>query len=235
MIPLLVSIINNTGISEIYSEWDHLSHFPVCSWRGLTCSNSNDVVAVDISSLGLVGSIESWNFSESSIKSFAMSYNKFAGNIPDSIGELNNLVYLDLGYNLFSGRIPQSLALLPKMNTMLLDGNSNITGEIPIQFCEASCLQTLYLPAHIECIPSCLQQLPSLVVQGSVPLCYNMSEPPTSSPTSPGTNSFQNPSSFRLMVLLYALVALLVFGICYFCRRRIQRPINPEKHVAVQC
>lgn len=54
------------------------------------------------------------------------------GNLPESVGWLVNLEYLDLSDNKFTGAIPAAIGWLAKMNHLCLEGNS-FSGAIPIE------------------------------------------------------------------------------------------------------
>ncbi|KAF8109499.1 hypothetical protein N665_0095s0068 [Sinapis alba] len=60
--------------------------------------------------------------------------NNLSGPIPDYIGELKNITFLDLSFNQFtSGPIPGSLSQMPVLQTIKID-NNKLTGSIPNSF-----------------------------------------------------------------------------------------------------
>ncbi|XP_013612566.1 PREDICTED: receptor-like protein 12 isoform X1 [Brassica oleracea var. oleracea] len=63
-------------------------------------------------------------------KAIDFSGNRFSGHIPGSIGELNELRFLNLSGNAFTGNIPPSLSNLAKLEALDLSRN-NLSGEIP--------------------------------------------------------------------------------------------------------
>ena len=60
--------------------------------------------------------------------------NKLTGSIPENIGDLDSLKYIYLQRNKFSGQIPQSIGNLEKVKRLYLHSN-NLSGEIPVSIC----------------------------------------------------------------------------------------------------
>ncbi|XP_042011953.1 receptor-like protein Cf-9 homolog [Salvia splendens] len=73
-----------------------------------------------------------------------LSSNRFSGNIPPSIGNLNSLRYLNLSYNTLTGHIPSSLGRMSILES--LDLSSNILdGDIPDELSRLTFLEKLNL------------------------------------------------------------------------------------------
>ena len=66
------------------------------------------------------------------------------GSIPQEIGELINLNYINLRYNDLTGSIPNSIGNLTNLSTLSLSDNS-LSGELPIEIGGLVNLETLYL------------------------------------------------------------------------------------------
>ncbi|MED6205548.1 hypothetical protein PIB30_018723 [Stylosanthes scabra] len=73
-----------------------------------------------------------------------LSGNKFEGEIPDVIGELQGLKGLNLSHNRLVGHIPHSLANLTNLESLDLSSNM-LTGEIPIELTNLNFLEVLNL------------------------------------------------------------------------------------------
>ena len=69
-----------------------------CSWRGVTCSAGN-------------------------VTKLNLHYNLLSGNIPESLGNLNNLIDLRLTSNQLTGYIPTSFENLHNLHVLWLSGN----------------------------------------------------------------------------------------------------------------
>ncbi|XP_027939314.1 receptor-like protein 7 [Vigna unguiculata] len=76
--------------------------------------------------------------------SIDLSGNKFEGEIPKVIGELQALVGLNLSHNRLSGPIPQSMGNLRMLETLDLSSNM-LTGMIPAEFLNMKFLEVLNL------------------------------------------------------------------------------------------
>ncbi|XP_059656639.1 receptor-like protein EIX1 [Cornus florida] len=83
----------------------------------------------------------------SSLMSLSLAYNSFEGELPDSIGILNNLQRLDLWGNSFWGSIPKSIGNLSSLQEFYLSANQ-MNGTIPESFGQLSKLRFLYLRSN---------------------------------------------------------------------------------------
>ncbi|GKV45700.1 hypothetical protein SLEP1_g52757 [Rubroshorea leprosula] len=110
----------------------------------------------------LLGDFHScWN---TSLMWLQLSYNKFVGSLPDSLGELKNLQYLDVFNNNLTGSLPNSLATLKHLQHLDLSSNS-FSGSIPKSIGNLSSLRMLDLSDNIMngTIPESFGQLLALV------------------------------------------------------------------------
>ncbi|CAK8530744.1 unnamed protein product [Lathyrus sativus] len=143
---------------HVLSNWSissNSSSFSSCNWVGVTCDEHHGRVnALNLSHMGLQGSISpqlgnlsfllvldlqnnSFNgelprelLHLKRLKLLDLSYNDFVGEIPSRIGELSKLQYLDIGYNKIVGIIPQSISNLSMLEYLSLKLNF-IEGTIP--------------------------------------------------------------------------------------------------------
>ncbi|KAM2480764.1 hypothetical protein EV2_004558 [Malus domestica] len=70
------------------------------------------------------------NCTDSVLESLDLSSNKLEDELPDSLGMLHNLQYVNLEFNNFSGKIPESIGKLSSLKTLNLSYN-NMIGPIP--------------------------------------------------------------------------------------------------------
>ncbi|XP_012836708.1 PREDICTED: receptor-like protein 12 [Erythranthe guttata] len=73
-----------------------------------------------------------------------LSGNRFSGTIPESIGNLNSLRYLNLSRNNITGNIPSSLGNMSILESLDLSSNQ-LVGEIPSQLTSLTFLSLLNL------------------------------------------------------------------------------------------
>ncbi|KAK9016535.1 hypothetical protein V6N11_079031 [Hibiscus sabdariffa] len=190
MFLLLISIFRTTlstnspnittDQSALLALKSHITHDPhnllatnwststsVCSWIGVTCgSRHHRVIALDLSSMDLTGTIPSQLGNLSFLVSLNIRQNSFHGSLPTELTNLHRLKHLDFGNNSFGGEIPTWFGYFTKLERLYLFMN-NFTGVIPSTFGNLSKLETLsmhdnnlkgYVPSSIFNISS-LEQI----------------------------------------------------------------------------
>ncbi|KAK9078002.1 hypothetical protein SSX86_002059 [Deinandra increscens subsp. villosa] len=83
----------------------------------------------------------------SKLESLMFASSGLSGNLPLQLGNLKNLVHIDLNRNSISGLIPESLGSLSSLQTLELGANS-ISGPIPDSIGNLSSLLSMYLPSN---------------------------------------------------------------------------------------
>eukprot|EP01018_Ginkgo_biloba_P001114 Gb_22823 [translate_table: standard] len=145
--------IVNAPYNTAFNNWHPNATF--CNWKGVKCSPRRQrVVALNVSSMGLEGSLSPFLANITFLQSLDISNNSFHGSIPEELGALfrlkelllsknglegsipvtlahcQKLVYLDLSDNHLSGTIPVELGFLRNLKYLRL-GVNNLTGTIP--------------------------------------------------------------------------------------------------------
>ncbi|KAF3950108.1 hypothetical protein CMV_024094 [Castanea mollissima] len=148
-------------------NWSTTTNF--CEWFGVSCSRRRQrVTALNLSYVGLHGTISphianlsflvSLDLDNNSFSGFLpheishlrrlrklqLSSNLLEGSIPPTIHNCQKLEYLNLNYNNFSGGIPKELGMLTKLRDLHLKGNS-LNGTIPLSLSNMSSLEILTL------------------------------------------------------------------------------------------
>ncbi|KAM4125824.1 hypothetical protein ACB094_01G340100 [Castanea mollissima] len=151
-------------------NWSTTTNF--CEWFGVSCSRRRQrVTALNLSYVGLHGTISPHIANLSFLVSLDLENNSFIGFLPHEIGHLhrlralvlsNNLLegiipptihncqkleYLNLDNNNFSGGIPKELGTLPKLHDLYL-GRNSLSGTIPLSLSNMSSLEILDLDSN---------------------------------------------------------------------------------------
>ncbi|GMH23674.1 hypothetical protein Nepgr_025517 [Nepenthes gracilis] len=150
-----------------------------CHWLGIGCDGNRSITRLNLTNIGLTGTLDDFNFSSLPNLSYLDLYdNNLFGNIPSSITNLSRLTNLYLGYNQFTGKIPQELGKIAKLEVLNLLSN-HLSGPIPSSLGNITSLSSLILGNNqlVGLIPTELGKLRSLTqlrinlnnLTGSVP------------------------------------------------------------------
>ncbi|KAH9722898.1 protein kinase domain-containing protein [Citrus sinensis] len=105
--------------------------YPICSWVGISCGSRHQrVTALNLSDMGLGGTIPLHLGNLSFLVSLDVAHNNFHGHLPNELGQLRRLRFIRFGFNKLSGSIPTWIGVLSKLQTLRLYNNS-FTGPIP--------------------------------------------------------------------------------------------------------
>ncbi|KAJ9167169.1 hypothetical protein P3X46_021839 [Hevea brasiliensis] len=129
---------------RVFNSWNN--SLPYCHWHGVSCSlrHPDRVIALNLSSQGLVGSLSRHIGNLSFLRSINFENNSFHGQIPPELGRLRRLQYIDLSNNSFQGNIPANLSHCS--NLVFLDLIDNkLVGHIPAELGSLSKLEVLGL------------------------------------------------------------------------------------------
>ncbi len=118
---------------------------PIDFWRGVTLGGAPPrVIALDLTNLGLTGSIPPRLGNLDALVSLRLGRNALLGTIPDTLGKLANLSELVLDGNALTGRIPGELGRLANLATLRLR-NNRLHGAIPAELGRLGNLRQLAL------------------------------------------------------------------------------------------
>ncbi|XP_021761979.1 protein STRUBBELIG-RECEPTOR FAMILY 5-like [Chenopodium quinoa] len=110
-------------------------------WKGIECSKSS-VTEINLSGLGLTGSLGYQLSNLASVTYFDVSNNKLSGDIPYQLPP--NVKHLDLSNNGFTGTVPYSVSLMKSLKDLDLSHNQ-LNGQITDMFSSLSNLDLLDL------------------------------------------------------------------------------------------
>ncbi|KAH9798010.1 protein STRUBBELIG-RECEPTOR FAMILY 8 [Citrus sinensis] len=113
------------------------------SWKGVACEGSA-VVSIDISGLGLSGTMGYLLSDLLSLRKLNLASNNFSGNLPYSIASMVSLSYLNVSRNSLTQSIGDIFGNLAGLATLDLSFN-NFSGDLPNSFISLSNISSLYL------------------------------------------------------------------------------------------
>ncbi|XP_050268466.1 receptor kinase-like protein Xa21 [Quercus robur] len=144
------------------SNWSITTNF--CDWFGVSCSRRRQrVTALNLSYMGLQGTISPHIANLSFLVSLDLTNNSFYGVLPHEISHLHRLRELRLSYNLLEGSIPPTIHNCHKLEYLFLIEN-NFSGVIPKDLGMLPKLRELRLSDNrlMGTIPSSLSNISSL-------------------------------------------------------------------------
>eukprot|EP01018_Ginkgo_biloba_P028056 Gb_27308 [translate_table: standard] len=159
-----------------FANWNANATF--CTWTGVKCnSRRHRVIQLNLSNLGLEGSISSLVGNLSFLRTLSLFNNRLRGHLPQQLGYLFRLRALDLhdnqfeGYNQLSGVVPIELGKLHLLELLHLQynqliSNNLLSGTIPDSFAYLPQLRRLFLHGnnYLGNIPTSLGECRNLEV-----------------------------------------------------------------------
>ncbi|MEX1196880.1 MAG: hypothetical protein WEB57_03325, partial [Pseudohongiellaceae bacterium] len=149
---------NNTGWLDVEGT--------ECSWHGVHCDGTGELLALDVQNNGLNGQIPVAIGDLENLVFLGLANNDgLAGTIPAEIGNLSNLTTLALHNNGLTGQVPIEIGDLEQLEHLYLMGNA-LTGEIPASIGNLTALKTLHLLRNhfTGAFPTAIQSLTNLEV-----------------------------------------------------------------------
>ncbi|KAG6383039.1 hypothetical protein SASPL_157222 [Salvia splendens] len=119
-------------------------HATPCSWFGISCNSKNEVVAINLKYIDLLGNVLSDFTPLRTLNELVLCGTNLSGPIPPTVGELQQLKLLDLSDNSLTGKIPDSICTLQKLEQLHLNSN-RLEGSIPVEIGNLAALTELTL------------------------------------------------------------------------------------------
>nr|GMD17200.1 MDIS1-interacting receptor like kinase 2-like [Ipomoea batatas] len=122
------------GSSFPLNSWSLSNLWNLCNWRGIVCNVGGSAVSeINLPNAHLCGNLHHLNFTSfPSLTGFNITGNRFNGSIPPAIGDLSDLVFLDLSFNRFGRSIPPQIGKLRELQYLSLSHNK-FSGVVPHQ------------------------------------------------------------------------------------------------------
>ncbi|KAK9185186.1 hypothetical protein WN943_025540 [Citrus x changshan-huyou] len=117
-LPLGLHVLPNPppGV-DVYLHSDSSgAAFPLCSWIGISCgAGRHRVTALNLSTMGLQGTIPPHLGNLSFLVYLNISHNKFHGHLPNELGQLRRLRFFSVTNNTLSGSFPPWIGVLSRL------------------------------------------------------------------------------------------------------------------------
>jgi hypothetical protein len=148
-------------------DWKFSIAGPCNNWTGVTCGSFGLVASLNLSGLGLTGSIPDEIATLSYITSLDLSNNNFNGNIPSSLGSLRQLQHLDLsGTSMVNP--PDTLADLSNLTYLALPSSiGTLSSSLSSSLATLSLSYLSVGSANVSCFSTC----PTAPLNTSSPIC----------------------------------------------------------------
>ncbi|KAK2985656.1 hypothetical protein RJ640_006919 [Escallonia rubra] len=154
----------STEPPSVLSTWNQT--LSPCNWTRVKCDMYGQrVVELDLSGLGLIGSISPHIGNLSFLRSLQLQNNRFTGILPNQLGNLYRLTVFNASSNSIEGVLPPNISRCTELRIVDLMRNE-ISGEIPKELNHLINLQVLNLGRNrfLGSIPPSLGNLSSLDV-----------------------------------------------------------------------
>ncbi|KAM5577633.1 receptor protein kinase CLAVATA1-like [Rosa sericea] len=125
-------------------DWDPSSH-SYCSFSGVSCDHQSRVVALNLSSLPLFGSIPVEIGLLNNLVNLTIADNNLTGSLPLEISNLTSLKLFNISNNVFSGRFPGEIILRMTELEVIDAYNNNFIGSLPLEIASLRRLKHLHL------------------------------------------------------------------------------------------
>ena len=161
----LVALYNATDGVNWTNNANWLSDSPIGEWHGVTTDENGRVLALELPSNQLSGSIPVEIGALTNLIVLNLQNNQLSGTIPAEIGNLSNLQVLILQGNQLSGSIPAEIGALANLQGLILQSNQ-LSGPIPIELGGLANLEVMDLANNrlSGSIPTELRELANLKV-----------------------------------------------------------------------
>ena len=161
---VLITLYETTGGDNWGSNTNWLtSAYSLDQWYCVETDDAGRVISLDLEHNRLTGTLPETLGNLNNLQYLNLGHNRLTGTLPETLGNLNNLQYLNLGHNRLTGTLPETLGNLNNLQYLNL-GHNRLTGTLPETLGNLNNLQYLNLNYNrlTGTIPEALGQLDSL-------------------------------------------------------------------------
>ncbi|KAL5077734.1 hypothetical protein RYX36_016718 [Vicia faba] len=120
--------LSNT--SSCLNTWNISNYVSLCTWYGIQCDQTNNVVSLDISNLNVSGSLSPLITNLSTLVNLSIQGNNFHGEFPTEIHNLQSLKFLNISNNMFTGNMSWEFNRLEELEVLDVY-NNGFHGSLP--------------------------------------------------------------------------------------------------------
>ena len=144
---VLVAVYNETDGNNWANNTNWLSEAPLGSWYGVTIDDDGRVTELNLRNNNLHGMIPAEIGNLEELMSVQINHNRLTGEVPSELGFLSKLERLTLSSNLLTGEIPAELGNLARLKELYLSFN-RLSGPVPRELSRLSDLEVLSLSVN---------------------------------------------------------------------------------------
>ena len=144
---VLVALYNETDGDNWASSKNWLSESPLGKWYGVTVDEDGRVTELNLRNNNLHGMIPAEIGNLEELMSVQINHNRLTGEVPSELGFLSKLEYLTLSSNLLTGEIPAELGNLARLKELYLSFN-RLSGPVPLELSRLADLEVLSLSVN---------------------------------------------------------------------------------------
>ena len=206
----LVALYDATDGDNWSNNANWLSDKALGEWSGVTTDSEGRVTDLDLDFRDLRGEIPPELGNLMNLMVLELQDNDLSGEIPPELGGLANLRVLALGNNDLTGEIPGELGSLSNLTGLALQGNE-LEGDIPIELAGLANLKFLLLSDNglSGCVPSGLRERLDMDVSklGDVEFCSDGATTKSIEPTPAVDRTVSAPTEETTAPWLYRIEA----------------------------
>ncbi|CAI9115170.1 OLC1v1016008C1 [Oldenlandia corymbosa var. corymbosa] len=173
---VLLNLKQQWGNPSSLQAWNNASS--PCDWPEIDCSSDNSTVTgIILGDANIAGEIPHSICELKNLIFLDLSYNYFQQTFPKVLYNCSNLQHLNLSQNIFFGTVPEDIDRLNPLQVLDISGN-NFTGDIPPAIGNLTKLTTLFLHLNLfnGTFPAEIGHLSNLE---TLSLAYNFFSPST--------------------------------------------------------
>ena len=146
---ILTAFYEDTGGANWTNKANWLSDRPIGEWHGVTTNDAGRVTQLSLAENNLTGQLPDYLASLTELTELALQKNSLSGEIPPQLGQFERLETFYLSRNNLTGEIPAEFGGLESLSRLHLN-NNGFTGAVPTELGNLSNLTSLLLYGNTD-------------------------------------------------------------------------------------